>query len=181
MRKQKIRITGLFSLLLILFLISSCNIHTYYQSEYQEQYSKIITYKCAVHNAAISSMENLCKQDDECASFSFSDTGVIYLKLYLFTCSENEEGTETRSEYRNVEDFYLKFTSNNPVNYSIRGETSSTSGVYQTDQMKGTAQSLTQTFDFRKNSKPQRIKSIFIRFECPKGTELKVDYASVNL
>ena len=170
----------LFFLLPVLFLILSCNVHTYYQSEYLEQYSKIITYKCAVHNASITSMEKLCSQDDECASFSFSDDGLIYLKLYLFTCSEDENGNETRTEYRNVEDFYLKFTSNNPVNYSIRGETSASSGVYQTDQMKGTTQSLTETFDFRKNSKPQRIKSVFIRFECPKGTELKVDYASVN-
>ena len=168
-------------LLPIVFLILSCKVHTYYQSEYLEQYSKIITYKCAVHNATILSMENLCEQDDECTSFSFSDNGVIYLKLYLFTCSENEEGTEIRSEYRNVEDFCLKFISNNPVNYSIRGETSASSGVYQTDQMKGSTQSLTETFDFRKNSKPQRIKSIFIRFECSKGTELKVDYALVNL
>ncbi len=170
----------LFILLSTLFLISSCKVHTYYQSEYLEQYSKIITYKCAVHNAAISSMENLCEQDDECASFSFSDDGIIYLKLYLFTCSEEESGNETRIEYRNVEDFYLKFTSNNPVNYSIRGETSASSGVYQTEQMKGSLQAFDGSFDFRKNGKPQRIKSIFIRFECPKGTVLQVDCASLE-
>ena len=125
-------------------------------------------------------MENLCEQDDECASFSFSDDGVIYLKLYLFTCGEDENGNETRTEYRNVEDFYLKFTSNKDVSYAIRGETSASSSVYQTDQMKGSSQTFDGSFDFRKNGKALRIKSIFIRFECPKDTVLKVDCASVN-
>ena len=164
----------------ILFIITSCNIHTYYQSEYLEHYSKITTYKCAVHNASITSLGNLCTKDDKCASFSFSDDGIIYLKLYLFTCSEDENGKEIRTEYRNVEDFHLKFTSNNPVNYSIRGETSASAGVYYTDQMKGSATDYDGNFDFSRNEKAQRIKSVFIRFDCPKDTLLKVDYASVE-
>ena len=164
----------------ILFFFSSCNIHTYYQSEYLEHYSEIITYKCAVSNASISALENLCSQDNKSTVFSFSDDGIIYLKLYLFTCTEDENGTEIRSEYRNVENLLLKFTSNNPVNYSIRGETSASSGTYQTEQMKGAAQDYDGTIDFKINNNPQRIKSIFIRFECPKDTVLKVDCAAVE-
>ncbi len=169
----------LFFLLPILFLILSCNVHTYYQSEYQEHYSKNITYKCAVSGASIYALGNICSWDNEGAVFSFSDDGIIYLKLYLFTCSEDENNREIRSEYREIDALLLKFMSNNPVSYSIRGETSSNSSIYQTEQMKGLVQDYEGAIDFKKNDNSQRLKSIFIRFECPKNTVLKIDCATV--
>lgn len=169
----------LFILLSTLFLISSCKIHTYYQSEYLEQYSKIITYKCAFCNTAIESLDNLSENDNKYATFTFLDDDVVYLKLHLFTWKEDENGNETRVKKRYVEDLYLNFTSNNPVRYFIRGEPSETT-VYQTEQMIGCSQEYNGTFDFRRRGKAQEFKTIFIRFECPKDTVLKVDYASVE-
>ena len=157
----------------ILFLVSACKVHVEYPYEYKEAETKIITYRCAVSNGTFASLEKLAVKDDDGVSFSFEKAGTVYLKLYLFTYNEE---TQERIEYRIVNDFLLKYKSNNPVSYFLRGETKSTNSVYTRDDLQGTSAELDASFSFR----GKNLKTIFIRFDCPENTTLNISYALCN-
>ena len=154
----------------ILFLITSCKVNIEYSYDYAETETKIITYRCAAYNSKVSSLEKLAVKDDDGVSFSFDEAGTIYLKLYLFTYDDE---TKERTECRIVNDLLLKFKSNNPVTYFLRGETKAIDSVYTRDDLQGTAAELDNTFNFL----GKNIKTIFIRFDCPPNTTLNLCYA----
>ena len=154
----------------ILFLVSACKVNVEYPYEYKEAETKIITYRCAVSKGKFASLENLAVKDDDGVSFSFDEAGTVYLKLYLF---KYDEQTQERTEYRIVNDFSLKFKSNNPVSYFLRGETKSTNSVYTRDDLQGTTAELDTSFSFL----GKNLKTIFIRIDCPENTDLNISYA----
>ena len=154
----------------ILFLIISCKVNVEYSYDYAETETKIITYRCAAYNSKVSSLEKLAVKDDDGVSFSFDEAGTIYLKLYLFTYDDE---TNERAEYRIVNDFLIKYKSNNPVTYFLRGETKATYSVYTNDTLQGTSSQIDNSFNFEGKD----LKSIFIRFDCPSNTTLNLSYA----
>ena len=154
----------------ILFLITSCKVNVEYSYDYEETETKIITYRCAAYNSKVCSLEKLAVKDDDGVSFSFDEAGTIYLKLYLFTYDDE---TKERTECRIVNDLLLKFKSNNPVTYFLRGETKSTYSVYTNDTLQGTSSQIDNSFNFE----GKNLKSIFIRFDCPPDTKLNLAYA----
>lgn len=158
------------SLVFIFFItFSSCNLHTeYLQYKNARTSYNDIDYQCVAAYVDVSDFENIVQKDDRNVTFSFYDKGFLDLKLYFIS----DEKTKT---FKEVNKFLLKYQSSQPVTIEVRGEREASGTLELKDKWETDTNLCEKEIDFAN----KRFKSINIRIDGEKGTELTVDCASV--